>query len=301
MVLPKRLLIPALALGLAGCVLNADAPLASRATRAVDLVPADARMIAFTDGSAITGNLDLLSDLDDSGDFDEGWAQIEEVLERAGMDLRQDLDFVVAYAAPDLEPVVTAVGRFDVNAIAGVIADEMPEARRLEGDGLTAWTLGHMAVAVSEDGTRAMAGRDVAALEAALESGGGAQIAELGGPALQAESWMILRDVQSLRNEGGEIPQREMDLLSRAIAHLALGGTVSSQEAAGMVVLHPAEGVEAEDLAALVRGVVAALELQEEMPAEVRERLETVEVDRDGDLVVVTGSVSRNVIESFIR
>ncbi|MBO6576772.1 MAG: hypothetical protein JJ896_14180 [Rhodothermales bacterium] len=299
MVRSKRLLTPVLALALAGCVFNADQTLPKRVTDATDLVPANAQVVAFADMSSALGTFQELVAMDNSGDFPEAWAKMQEAFAQVNMDPERDIDFVVMYGSEGSQPVATAVGRFDVDAIADFIEAEMPELQRVEGDGLTAWTHDFTAIALSNDGTRALAGRDVAALEAALQVRGGANLASVGGPAMQKDSWMIMRDLPSMQGDG-EFPIQEFELLARAVSDAALGGSLTTDEAAGTMVLHPREGVSADDLAALVRGVIGAMRMQE-IPDEVRERLEAVDVEASAGTVVVTGSVTRTFLEQIAR
>jgi hypothetical protein len=65
-------------------------------------------------------------------------------------------------------------------------------------------------------------------------------------------------------------------------------------------VLHPKDGVQSDDLAALLRGLIGALRLQE-LPAEARAELEKIDVESVDGTVVMTGAVNLDLIESQIR
>lgn len=305
MVLAKRLLTFGLFVALSGCVVDSNYQVSSRATEAQDLVPATADFVAFADARAMMANVDGIVALDNSGDVAAAWDQVRAALGAINMDLERDLDYAVVYASKDKAPVATAVGAFDIEAIADYLAEHMPEARRNDLDGLTTWTLSegpnHGVFGITEDGSRAMAGQDVASLQAALSvRGGSSDLVELAGDAMEKDSWVVVRNLEALMPESAGYDGSQQELLMRSVAQLAVGGSLTAEEAAGVVVLHPRDGVEADDLAALLRGVMGAMRLQD-LPEEARAELEEIDVESDGGTVVVTGAVTRDLLESMMR
>ena len=144
-----------------------------------------------------------------------------------------------------------------------------------------------------------IAAKDAEAIRTALDVRGGINLAEIAGPAMDNDTWIVALDVASFL-EGTGYTGSENELIMRSVAHIAAGGSLTAEQAAGTLVLHPKEGVEADDLASLLRGLIGAMRLQE-LPAEARAELEKIDVESDGGTVVVTGAVNRDLIESLIR
>ncbi len=303
MVLKKGLLTLGLAVALTGCVLEANSPITSRASEAQDLVPETAIAVAFADARAVMENMNSVVALDDSGDAAAAWDQVRAALGAINMDIERDLDFVVAYAEKDRSPVVSAVGSFDLQAIGSYLAEKMPEAKRTDLDGLTVWTMtegfDHGALGITENGSRIIAAQDAEAIRRALDVRGGINLAEIAGPAMNNDTWAVALDVDAFLDKTG-YSGSENELIMRSVAHVAAGGSLTAEQAAGTVVMHPTDGVDEDDLAALVRGLIGAMRLQE-LPAEVRAEVEKIDVESVDGTVVVTGAVNRDLIESLIR
>ncbi|MFT4605030.1 MAG: hypothetical protein ACI9W4_001769 [Rhodothermales bacterium] len=303
MVLKKGLLTLGLALALTGCVLEANSPISSRASEAQDLVPETAAVVAFADARAVMDNMSSIVALDDSGEAAAAWDQVRAALGAINMDVERDLDFVVGYADGGASPVVSAVGSFDLEAIGDYLSEKLPQAKRTDLDGLTVWTMtegsNQGAFGITEDGSRLVAAKDTDTIRRALDVRGGANLAEIAGPAMDNDTWVVARDVGSFLDKMG-YDGSQQELMIRSVARVAAGGSLTSEQAAGTIVLHPKEGVEADDLAALMRGLVGAMRLQE-LPAEARAELEKIDVESVDGSVVVTGAVNRDLIESMIR
>ncbi len=303
MVLKKGLLTLGLAVALLGCVLEANSPITSRAAEAQDLVPETATVVAFTDARAMMENVNSMVALDDSGEAAAAWDQVRAALGAINMDVERDLDFVVAYAERDRTPVVSAVGSFDIEAIGEYLAEKMPKARRSDLDGLTVWTVtegpNHGLFGITENGSRLVVGQDTDAIRGALNVRGGINLAEIAGPAMNNDSWVVARDLGAFLSDA-QYGGSQNELIVRSVSQLAVGGSLTSEQAAGTVVLHPKEGVLADDLAALLRGVIGALRLQE-LPAEARAELEKIDVESVDGTVIMTGAVNRDLIESMLR
>ncbi|MFT5143275.1 MAG: hypothetical protein ACI80V_000590 [Rhodothermales bacterium] len=310
MVFPKRFLTPVLAVLMMGCSLEADLPSPSaRITQAADLVPANASLIAFADAGNMADTFDEIVRMSEGGG--EALAHLHEMFDRVGFDPMQDVDFVVAYVTDAETPIAIAVGHFDIERMVEFIHAEAPQAVETSGDGLLSWSMGDESgnqssnasrkgvVGVTDDGTRLVAGRDRASLLTALAVEGGIDLDALGGPVFSHDAWVIARQLPQIADLPGDLP-KEMALLARAVSRIAAGASFDSETAEGVVVLHPTDGVDAGDLAALVRGGIAAFRLQE-LPDEAREQLENIDVDEENGTVVVTGAVSKRLMESLAR
>lgn len=303
MVLKKGLLTLGLAVALTGCVLEANSPISSRASEAQDLVPESAAVVAFADARAVMENMNSIVALDNSGDAAAAWDQVRAALGAINMDVERDLDFVVGYAERAGSPVVTAVGSFDLEAIGDYLAEKLPEAKRTDLNGLTVWTVSegpnHGAFGITENGSRMVVAQDTEAIQRALTVRGGLNLAEIAGPAMDNDTWAVALDVEAFLSQG-EYGGSQNELIMRSVSQMAVGGSLTSEQAAGTMVLHPKEGVQADDLAALLRGLIGAMRLQE-LPAEARAELEKIDVESVDGTVVMTGAVNRDLIESMIR
>jgi hypothetical protein len=302
MVFSKRFLIPVLALVLVGCRLEVDLPATSaHITEAADLVPANASLIAFADAGNMVDTFDDLVRMSEGENGAEALAKFHDLFDRVGFDPMQDVEFVVAYVTDAETPIVSAIGRFDSERMSEFIHAEAPQAVETSGDGLLSWSMGNEAnkgvVGVTDDGSRLVAGPDRASLLTALAVEGGFDLDGVGGAVLSEDAWVIARDLPQLPTLPDNLPN-EIALLARAVGSISAGASFDTETANGVVVLHPTDGVDAGDLAALIRGSIGALRLQD-LPDEARAQLEEIDVDEEDGVVVVTGAVSKQLMESF--
>ncbi len=309
MVYSQRLLVlfvlsAGLSVGLSACVLRTEAPPASQySLSAMDLIPAEATVAGFVNAEEFSSTFDEFLEMDTFGEVRAEFDRARSELDKIGIDPFKDLDYAVAYASNTAAPVAVARGSFDLDRISELISRELPELRAHTLDGMTAWVLGSQdherALGLSDDGTTAYIGQGLDVLLAAANSDGQSELSELAEPVASMDAWFVARDISTLigtRMTRASISQ--VETLARAVQHISAGGSLNTDAITGTIVLHPEEGIEAADLAAIVRGGIAALRLQD-MPDQARRQLEDLEVNDARGVVTIEGTLSRGTIESF--
>ncbi len=317
----KKLLAPLLpalifAIGLTGCETDMSAPeaLSLQTKNAVEVLPADARFVGMVNvrdlRSEILGDEPLAFDRMNG----ELAARIREFIETTGFDPANDLHEIYVAADPNEGDLVDLVvyADYDRDRLEAFVKEQLPdEIDRTTYAGVTIYRAGdaerHVYFALANDDMIVASSRETR-VHAMLDRLSGrlsalkdnAETMRLIRQSAGGDAWFVACDVGSgeWAGNGGKYAG-ETARIAQTIRDVALSITMTEDGLTGTVTLVPKEDVSADDLAALVRGLISAVKASENVDDEALRTLDAVEVRTDDGVVRITAKVDRGLIEKY--
>lgn len=288
-------------------------PELSLATRgAVDLLPPDAVAVGKLDLQAVRAN-PALDPFEDGAIGDElsgeAAARWQTFLDATGFDPADDLDEAyLAVRETDGEPSMSLAvyARFDRERLERYMTTEL--AGKLTAEtyrGLSVYRTSEgepMYVALANDNL-VVASNARAQLEGMLDRlQNGAAGSLSADPLVQrvaaGDVWFVARDRSDVAPAG--FGTDEAARLAAVVGEVALTVSVTDAGVDGTGYLVPRSSASADDVAALVRGALAALRGSGELDAEQLQAIDDVRVRTEQDRVVVSGAVSSAMLQSLM-
>lgn len=308
--LPVALALLIAGLIFSGCqdsVAEVGGPASLQTTQALDLLPADAQMIAMVDLASArkSGAVERMMGGEMSPFGRDGSDEMDRLIRLTGFDPAEDIDRIYVAADPASESgAMVLYARFDRERIERVIADEAPEEmERTEIEGVPAWIAredgeafafalpnDEMMVAGSETAVRAMLTR--------LSTGapGAASNADLMALVQKARhpetAWAVVRGLQGT-GASGDDPMSQISGVTESMV------TSFEFRADGMgmdAFVLPRSGAAASDVADLASGAVSAMRVQAKDEPALMDALDDVEVREEAGGVRVTGFMPQSLL-----
>ena len=291
--------------GLAACqdgVAEVGGPASLKTTQALDILPANAQMVAMLDMKAAreSGSLGELMQGDMSPFGKDGSGEMDRLIRLTGFDPETDVDRIYLSADPDNQSGAMVIyARFDRERMERAIAEEAPEEMtRTEIEGVPAWIAqeqegeafvfalpnNEMMVAGTEDAVRAMLNR--------LSSGTKGLSADSDLMALVEKArytenaWAVVRDMTAGGTTAGADPMGQFGALTQSMV-LSMNFAGNGMDVDAFVV--PRAGAATSDVADVARGAVSAMRLQAKDTPELMSALDNVSVEEEGAGVRVSG------------
>lgn len=293
----------------AGCGLfGGDSRMSDALNRDLAYVAPDARAVASVEPRAMSDGLrefmravdPRLATLVDSME-----SKFSEETQGMPLDPTRDLDRVVLFAADRDRFGMIARGAYDADEMAAFIDREVPDSVLISGSvGERRWTMGRE----SRVATLSLVAPDLVILSqgsepAAPGAGPDDELRSLISAVAGYPAWFALREVPALdgaSDSPGQGPGWTGAAILSTVRHVAGGARSESDRMEGALMLWPTEGVNAADLADLVEGAIALVLGDDSLPVEVRERLESIEVDTPDDHVRIRGRVAPTDLQAII-
>ncbi len=303
----------------AGCGDGGSAALSESTTEATTLLPASSAFVSMIDFNHIRDNSPEGSELFDRFSMDDtDGAEARERLEAMGVDIDEDIHRVyLGGSVDDNEPVILVYGSFDADAINTYIQEEMEGGDM--ADDVTMTTVRNRTVfsgmnnAAEEPFAATVASSTLVVM--GRESTVGDVLARLDGEdresladtpekmdlirkaATGKSGWltvMNIADNDMLNPSGDSDMARLASVVRSATAAMTFtdGGALDTR-----VSLKAADGASAADIADLTRGLVGLAKRQVKEERDLRDVLESVSVEDQGDEVEVTARISKQVME----
>ncbi len=326
--MPRRLrlsMLPAalflLCTSLFGCEAPLDAPaaLTLQTKSAAEVLPAGARYVGMMDVQAMQQNT-AINPFEHEEFGGELAAQVEDLLASTGFDPRTDVQQVFVAATengPDARPSLVVYATYDRDRLQSYVESRFADRlERSDYKGVTVYAAREgdqsISFALATD-EMVVASPDAAEVRAMIDRLGGngralrddtATMAQIKTVAGGSSAWFIARgignDLSHAREDGHpgdhDGSQKGFAQLGKAVEDVGVRVTVRPDGADGMFVLQPRSGVDAEDVADLARGVIAAMKAGTEKNSEQLQALDQVSVRRRGDVVHVTFAVDNTAL-----
>lgn len=308
-----------LVLVVAGCGDGGSATLSESTTEASTLLPASSSFVSMIDLQHIRDNSPEGSALFERFSMDDAdGSEARQRLEAMGVDVDEDIHRVyVGGSLDDNEPVVLVYGSFDADAINTYIQNEM-EGGDMTDDVKMATVRGRTVFSGMRDADEepfaatvassnlVVMGREstVSDVLARLDGEGDGSLADtsekmelIRKAATGKSGWVTVMNVAEndmLNPSGDSDMSRLASVVRSATAAMTFtdGGALDTR-----VSLKAADGASAADIADLTRGLVGLAKRQVKEERDLRDVLESVTVEDQGDEVEVTARISKQVME----
>lgn len=295
---------------LAGCGLfGGDSKISDALIRDLAYVAPDARVVASIEPRVMNDGLrEFMRAVDPrlATVVDSMETRFQEETEGLPMDLARDLERVVFFAGDEDRFGLVARGAFEADAMAGFVDRMVPDSALIAGSAAERrWTMGDGSRAV----TLSLVAPDLVTMApgsqpAAPGTGPDDELRTLVTTVGGYPAWLVVRDLPTMPGMPRSFNQR----LGRAgqailstVRHVAVGTRSENDRLEGVLMLWPADGVVESDLANLVKGAIALVLGDDSLPDELRDRLESIEVDTVGDHVRLRGRVAPGDLQAFVE
>ena len=302
-----------------GCENQIEAPAAMtlQTRSAVEVLPADVKFVGMVDLEAMQRNsaFNPFDDLDMGNEFG---ARIQDFIDATGFDPEQDLSEVY-FAADDMnqhaKPNFVAYAKFDRARLLDYVEQNMSDAFvRTDYKGVTIYRATEddedFAFALATDNMM-VGSSDAAAVEAMLDrlSGQGRALKENAETMALIESvsgnssvWVVARDIDAeIGDDHGESDDpigRDAEQIGQALQDVAFSLTMQDDGAEGTVILQPKDGVASDDVASLIKGLIAAMKGSSKVEDSQLQLLDRARVRTQGDQVYVNFFVDNDMLAS---
>ncbi len=302
-----------------GCENQIEAPKAMtlQTRSAVEVLPADVQFVGMVNLEAMQRN-SAFNPFEDMNMGNEFGARIQDFIDATGFDPKEDLREVY-FASDDMnrhaKPNFVAYAKFDRARLQDYVEQNMSDQFvRTDYKGVTIYRANeddeHFAFALATDNMM-VGSPDVAYVEAMLDrlSGQGQTLKDNAETMALIESvsgnssaWFVVRDFDAdFEDDHGESDEpigREMEQIGQALKDVAVSLTMQQDGAEGTVIMKTKDGVSTDDVAALTKGVVAAMKASSKMGDAELQMLDRVRVRTQGDQVRVNFFVNNDMLAS---
>jgi hypothetical protein len=319
----KRLrctLLPILLAGLffMGCENQIEAPEAMtlQAKNAVEVLPAGAQFVSMVNLQAMQHNT-LFDPFDIESLSGEFGARVQEFLDATGLDPENDLHEVYVASAgmgPDAQPSIVAYVTFDRDRLQDYIDQRLGETfERDDYKGIPIYRAledGHSIIFALAADNMIVASPDEASVEAMLDrlSGTGRALKDdaetmnlIALASSGSNAWAVFSnfdEINTRKSQHEDAIGRDMEQIGQALKDVAVSLTMQQDGAEGTVIMNTKDGVSTDDLAALTKGVVAAMKASSKMGDAELQMLDRVRVRTQGDQVRVNFFVNNEMLAS---
>lgn len=309
-----RLLMPAfvvLAGGLfLGCENQIEAPdaITLQTRSAVEVLPADIRFVGMVNLEAMQRNsaFNPFNEMGMGGG--EMGARLEDFIETTGFDPEKDLREVYLATndtGPEGQPSIVAYANYDPDRLHDYVENNLGDAfDRTHYKGVTIYRANdddRFAFALATD-NMVVASAGVAGVEAMLDrlAGEGTALKDdaetmalIAAASTGSNAWFVARNIgeefasHKREPDSNDALTRDVNQIGQALTNVAVSLTMQDDGADARVFMQTRAGVEASDVAALTKGVIAAMKLSDEADETTLRMLDNARVRSQGDQVQV--------------
>ncbi len=301
-----------------GCENQIEAPaeMTLQTRSAIEVLPADVQFVGMVNLEAMQQN-SAFNPFDEMDMGSEFGARIQDFIDATGFNPETDLNEVY-FAADNMrdhhaKPNFVAYANFDRARLLDYIEQNFSgEFARADYKGVTIYraTDDDFAFALATDNMM-VASADEAAVEAMLDrlAGQGRALNEnaetmklIESASGNSSAWFVMRDIDAEMDadhgDSDEAIERDMVQIGRALQDVAVSVTMQDDGAEGRAILKTKDGVSTDDVASLIKGVIAAMKGSAKVDSDELQMLDRARVRAQGDQVHVSFFVDNNMLAS---